>query len=768
MSSRGDRTVLESLPVSDRYTVDRELGRGGMAVVYLARDRKHDRPVAIKILRAEALDSQSGQRFLLEIRILGRLQHPHILALLDSGATDEPQPRPFYVMPYIEGETLRQRLVREGPLPVPEALRLVREVGEALHYAHGEGLIHRDVKPENVLLSRGHALVADFGIARFAQIAAGDRMTRTGLSIGTPTYMSPEQAGGDRDVDARADQYSLACVLYELLAGQPPFTGPTFGAVIARQILDPVPPLTTLRPGVPVPVWRAIERALSKTAADRFATVVEFLAALESPESPAAAAPVKKGIVVLPFANLSPDPDNAYFSDGLTEEVIADLSRVQALRVISRTSAMKLKETGWDLRRIGRELDVGYALEGSVRRAGPALRITAQLVDTATEAQLWAEKYAGTVDDVFDLQERLSRRIVEALRITLSPPEDQGIAERPIADVRAFEYYQRARQEYYRYSPEGFVAAKALAEHGLSVVGPNEALYGMLGTIYAWSPTALAGDEEATLREAEGCARRAFELNPDSAYGISILGQVAYRRGQAGEAVRLLTRACAADPNNPDAMHQLAGAYLLGGRIGPMRDVLTRLVALDPLTPSNHCLLGLSWSLGGEPGAALPAHRRAVELDPRSTICRVCAAVALTAAGRDSDAAREFDWLERQPQEDALARVAVRLRRGLAGDRAAVLAPAADAERAMAESDEYWAYLMAGAYALVDEAETALGWLEHAVRVRGWIDYVYFTRHDRFLGSLRSDRRFQELMEAARERYERFTDDGAPAPRPVR
>jgi tetratricopeptide (TPR) repeat protein len=385
-------------------------------------------------------------------------------------------------------------------------------------------------------------------------------------------------------------------------------------------------------------------------------------------------------------------------------------------------------------------------------------------VDTASEAQLWAEKYTGTVDDVFDLQERLSRRIVEALRITLSPPEDREIAERPIADVRAFEYYQRARQEYYRYSSEGMAAARALAEHGLAVVGPHEALYGMLGTVYAWSPTALLGDEEATLREAEACARRAFELNPESAQGLSIMGQVAYRRGQAGEAVRLLNRACAAEPNNPDAMHQLAGAYLLGGRIGPMREVLTRLVELDPLTASNHCLLGLSYLFGGEAAAALPSHRRAVELDPRSTICRVCDAVSLTAAGREAEAAGEFEWLERQPAEDALARLGVRFRRGLAGDRAAVLSPPGDAERAMAESDEYWAYLMAGAYALVGETDRALGWLEHAVRVRGWIDHVYFTRHDRFLESLRPTRRFQELMAFARERHQRFTDDGTPAP----
>jgi len=378
-----------------------------MAVVYLARDRKHDRPVAIKLVRPDIILGQAAERFLLEIRILARLQHPNILALLDSGATDEPSPRPYYVMPHIDGESLRQRLAREGPLPIGEALRLTREIGEALHYAHENGLIHRDVKPENVLLSQGHALVADFGIARAAGVAAGDRLTKTGLGLGTPAYMSPEQAGGERGVDARADQYSLACLVYELLAGQPPFTGPDAIAVLSRQLLDPVPPLTTLRPSVPASLRRAIERALAKVPADRFASVMEFLVALEAPDTAAAAPATKQAIVVLPFTNLSPDPDNAYFADGLTEEVIADLSRVRSLTVISRTSSAKLKETGWDLRRIGRELNVGYALEGSVRRAGSALRITAQLIDLATETDLWGEKYSGTVDDVFDLQERL-------------------------------------------------------------------------------------------------------------------------------------------------------------------------------------------------------------------------------------------------------------------------------------------------------------------------------------------------------------------------
>ena len=766
MPHPGDPTVLEHPPVSQRYQIERELGRGGMAVVYLARDRKHDRPVAIKLVRPEIMLGQAAERFLLEIRILSRLQHPNILALLDSGATDEPSPRPYYVMPFIEGETLRQRLAREGPLPMADALRLAREIGEALHYAHENGLIHRDVKPENVLLSQGHALVADFGIARAAGVAAGDRLTKTGLGLGTPAYMSPEQAGGERGVDARADQYSLACLVYELLAGQPPFTGPDAIAVLSRQLLDPVPPLTTLRPTVPVSVRRAIEQALAKVPVDRYESVMEFLAALEAPDRRRRRADHEAGDRGAPVRQPEPRSRQCVlrrWADGGGDR------RPLPGPVAHRDLPHFLRQAQGD--RLGPPPDrAGAQRRLRARGECPAGRLGAP-DHGAADRPRHRDRSLGRevlrhVDDVFDLQERLSRQIVEALRITLSPPEDREIAQRPIADIRAFEYYQRARQEYYRHSAEGMLAARALAEHGLAVVGPNEALYGMLGTVYAWAPTFLGEEEETTLREAEECARRAFELNPESAQGLSIMGQVAYRRGHAGEAVRLLTRACAADPNNPDAMHQLAGAYLLGGRVGPMQDVLNRLVELDPLTASNHCLLGLSYSFAGDPASALPSHRRAVELDPRSTICRVCAAVALTAAGRDTEASDQFDWLERQPADDHLAAVGIRFRRGLVGDRAGVLSPLSQAERATAESDEYWAYLTAAAYASVGEDDRALDWLEHTVDVRGWVDYVYFTRHDRFLARVRQSRRFQALMARARERHARFTDDGTPT-RPV-
>jgi eukaryotic-like serine/threonine-protein kinase len=250
-----------------------------MATVYLARDVKHDRPVALKVLRSELGAVLGAERFLREIRLTATLQHPHILPLLDSG---EATGQFFYVMPYVEGESVRQRLQREGQLPVDDALRLTREVADALDYAHGRGIIHRDIKPENLLLSRGHALVADFGIALAVTQAGGGRLTETGLSLGTPAYMSPEQAMAESRLDGRSDQYSLACVLYEILAGEPPYTGPTAQAIIAKRLSEPLPHLGTLRE-VPAGVEAAVARALAKSPADRFPSAGDFAAALERP-----------------------------------------------------------------------------------------------------------------------------------------------------------------------------------------------------------------------------------------------------------------------------------------------------------------------------------------------------------------------------------------------------------------------------------------------------------------------------------------------------
>src|SRR5437667_1143026 len=267
--------------LAGRYTIERELGRGGMATVYVARDLKHDRPVALKVLRPELAAVLGAERFLREIRLTAQLQHPHILTLIDSGEADGFL---YYVMPYVEGESLRQRLEREGQLPLDEALRITGAIASALDFAHGRGVIHRDIKPENIMLHQGEPMVADFGIALAVSMAGRERLTETGLSLGTPAYMSPEQASAEPRLDGRSDQYSLASVLYEMLGGEPPYTGPTAQAIIAKRFSEPVPHLGTLRT-VPPHVEAAVTRALAKSRADRFATLAAFAAALIQPTS---------------------------------------------------------------------------------------------------------------------------------------------------------------------------------------------------------------------------------------------------------------------------------------------------------------------------------------------------------------------------------------------------------------------------------------------------------------------------------------------------
>src|SRR5665647_1162315 len=273
-----------SASLADRYRIERELGAGGMATVYLAHDLKHDRSVAIKVLRNELAAVIGADRFLSEIKTTANLQHPHILSLFDSGAVDGTV---FYVMPFVEGESLRDQLLREKQLPLEDALRIGRAVADALQYAHARGVIHRDIKPENILVQNGHALVADFGIALAASKVGGSRMTETGMSLGTPQYMSPEQAMGERELDARTDIYALGCVMFEMLAGEPPFTGPTVQAIVAKVVTAPAPSVRSKRDTVPEYVDNAIRIALQKTPADRFRTAAEFASAL----APVGAAP---------------------------------------------------------------------------------------------------------------------------------------------------------------------------------------------------------------------------------------------------------------------------------------------------------------------------------------------------------------------------------------------------------------------------------------------------------------------------------------------
>lgn len=449
--------------VADRYTIERELGQGGMAWVYLAHDLKHRRPVAIKVLRPELGEVIGADRFTREIEIAAKLTHPHILPLHDSG---EAAGLLYYVMPFIEGESLRDRLEREIQLPVDDALRITREVADALAYAHSCGVVHRDVKPENILLKSGHAYVADFGIARAVSVAAGDRLTQTGLSVGTPAYMSPEQVEGAPHLDGRSDLYSLACMLYESLAGETPFRGPNAQAIFARRMTNPVPSLRAVRQQVPEHVEHAITRALALTPADRFTTTAQFADALSAASAPAVssgsiARPVSSGnrarvrltgavaagavvilaaailiakrsstnrvplsaakVAVLPFAVRS-GGSFAYLAEGMVDLLSRDLDGAGDLRAVDPgtilTAVSHARSDGLlDVRQgraVARQVGAGLYVLGSVNAAGPQLRLQASLYDASSSsdsAQATAS-VEGDSTQLFELVDNLSRQLM--------------------------------------------------------------------------------------------------------------------------------------------------------------------------------------------------------------------------------------------------------------------------------------------------------------------------------------------------------------------
>jgi len=422
--------------VADRYTIERELGQGGMAIVYLARDLKHDRLVAMKVFRPELAAAMGAERFLREIQVTAKLSHPHILPLYDSGEADGFL---FYVMPYVEGETLADLLARERQLPLDQAVQIAREVADALSHAHSFGIVHRDIKPQNIMLQGGLAVVADFGIARAISEAGTSKLTETGMAIGTPVYMSPEQASGTEPMDARSDIYSLGCVLYEMLVGQPPFTGVTAGAILARHTMDPVPPPHTVRHSIPAELEEVLLCALEKSPADRYHTAEDFskaLRAVASGETPrltgsllqrahrrpkrwkrraaigagvagavavvalvALTAPWHRShegkaaasggldphdIAVLYFEDHSRDGSLGYVADGFTEGLIDALARVTGLHVVSRNGVAAYRGDTVPFDSVAQALRVGTLVSGSVEPAGDRLRVQVRLVEGET------------------------------------------------------------------------------------------------------------------------------------------------------------------------------------------------------------------------------------------------------------------------------------------------------------------------------------------------------------------------------------------------
>jgi len=608
--------------LSGRYRIERELGHGGMAVVFLAEDVKHHRRVALKVLRPELAQALGPERFLREIEIAAQLTHPHILPLHDSGTVEygPGMPGPYYAMPYVEGESLRGRLTREQQLPLEDALQITREVADALGYAHSLGVVHRDIKPENILFEAGHAVVSDFGIARAIAAAGGDTLTETGLAVGTPVYMSPEQAAGGA-VDGRSDLYSLGCVLYEMLVGEPPFSGPTAQVILARKATESVPSLRAVRETVPEAVEQTINKALAKVPADRFATVARFAAALNAgltagPPSartrharkvwvaalgvvvlaivaatrllthPATSKPQR--VAVLYFDYLSHDTADAYLADGLTEEITSRLGEVGRLQVKSRSAVRRFRGASLtDLAAIGQTLGVGYLVEGSVQPEGDRVRASIRLIEVSTGFRVWGNHFDRERRDLLSLQEDIAREVAIQIAGQLLPAERVALAARPTQNPQAYDHFLRGN--YFLPQRNSRALARAIEEYetaarldpGFTGALARAAYSYALYVEWGWNFPGVPADSLL----ARGIAAVERALARDSSVADAwmarslLLDQLPQTVAGVREAAQ---RATVLDPENPEAWHQYGWALLLEGDEPGAVAAFDRALAIDP------------------------------------------------------------------------------------------------------------------------------------------------------------------------------------------
>ena len=667
--------------LGDRYRVERELGHGGMAVVFLAQDLKHHRRVAIKLLKPELSAVLGGERFLREIEIAATLQHPHILPLYDSGQAGSLL---YYVMPFVEGESLRQCLAREQQLALEAALRITRDVGSALQYAHERGVVHRDIKPENVLLSGSQAVVADFGIARALHSASPDSLTLSGMVVGTPQYMSPEQAGATA-VDGRSDQYSLACTLYEMLIGQPPFTGPTPHAIMARHSVDPVPSLRVVRRTVPLPVENAVMRAMAKLPADRFGSIQGFLDALESREitpAPTVVAGSQRrfgpgmsgraigalaagllaaaatswwllvgrttdrahpgphavtAVAVLPFQDLAASPDSSYLADGMTEGLIADLAEIGSLKVISRSSGATAQGTARSLAELASELGIEAVVKGSIQRTGDTVRVSVRFLHAPDSTLLLSKDYQRRLGELPELQ----REITLAISGSIGASFKGGTARsRPGArrdvDQRAYEAYLRGRFHLER---DELDRALAMFEQASRIAPDWAPPYVGLAQYYASLPFSADVPPAQVLPKARAALVQALELDETLAEAHATIAYIrAYYEWDWRAAEQEFRRALELRPNYADAYFSYSRFLASRRRFDEAIAQLGRAVELDPLSlplQANRALLDYFAGRYAEADSAL---RKILRSDSTDVVARWGLALVAEQEGKFDEA----------------------------------------------------------------------------------------------------------------------------------
>jgi TolB-like protein len=767
--------------LADRYRIERELGAGGMATVYLAHDLKHDRDVAIKVLRPELAAALGAERFLAEVKITARLDHPHILTLIDSGDADGTL---YYVMPFVRGETLRARLKRERQLGIDEALVITRQIASALDYAHRQGVIHRDIKPENILLHEGSAYLTDFGIALALKEAGGDRLTDTGLSLGTPSYMSPEQAAGERQLDARSDVYALGAVTYEMLAGEPPVTGSSVQALVAKLMTERPTPLRVLRDTVPAAVDAAVQRALAKVPADRFPGAREFAEALASGpgappapaarpyrgrwlrpalaaglvvlagaavllwrrEHPAGASPggAIRSIAVLPLDNYSGDSTQDYFAEGMTDELTSDLATISQLRVTSRGSAMQFAgKKRPPTPEIAKALNVDAVVEGSVTRSGDRVRITAQLIDARADKHLWSQSFERRSIDVLALQAELASAIANAINVQLTPGEESRLAAAPTVNPEAHDAYLRGRYFFNRPSDENL--QKAIAEFNEAIrLSPSFApAYSGLSDAYTWAAYAEGFIRTLDAKPlARAAAERAVELDSLSAEAHTSLGT--YKAWfdfdwEGGE--RELRRAVALNPSYAYAHDQLSQVLGITGRFDEAIAEGKLAMALDPLSPSILIDVAMTMVYAGQAAPALELTRKAAELDP--TLFIPPEATLMLQTGNYREAIAKMERAKVMGTPATLANGYLGYAYAMSGDRTRATAMLATLQGPSPHSGVA-PFSVALVYLGLGDHAHAIDYLEQAYAAGS--QSLVWLKVDRIYDPLRQDPRFQALM----------------------
>jgi TolB-like protein len=636
-----------TVALAERYAIERELGSGGMATVYLAQDLKHDRQVALKVLKPELAHAVGADRFLREIRITAGLNHPHILPLLDSGEADGFL---YFVMPYVAGESLRARLDREGPLPIDEALRIAEQVASALEHAHSHEVIHRDIKPENILLHEGEAMVADFGIAVAVSVAGGERLTETGIAVGTPAFMSPEQASGDERVDERSDIYSLGCVLYEMVGGEPPHGGASPREILAQKVLSKARSIRELRPEADAALEAVLGRALEAAPEDRFATAGELGEALRSPEvgwtlaakrlrarrlrvggvaavglmvvvlgvgailhyMRGQAEPIR--LAVLPFEYIGAAEDE-YYADGMIDEIRTKLNNVGALLVIGRSSSVQSKEAEKTIAEIGEELGVDYLVDGTFRQVRleggeSSVRVIPELIRVLDGASIWTESYNAAGLDIFDVQIAIAQQVAEALAVNLLGAEREAIQARPTDNLEAYDAYLRGNQLPMMYMILLTDRTQAIEMYERAVeLDPRFAeAHARLSIHYSGLAWDRLDEAERVLPLAQRHAERALELKPDLAFGH--LARASYERASSGDWERVLphlVRAEQANPNSDAVLEQLTYAYYRRWDVGRIYSYGMRALELNPLNGRVAMWVGLAhWGLSNRPDRGPP------------------------------------------------------------------------------------------------------------------------------------------------------------------